>query len=546
MVAIDGLPPFAAVIVFVSTFASSAALAYLVRAVERDSIASIRRIFGLAFSSNLLWALTVDAGSLLAWVQHDHQPSTNEFVLGFFLAWSFEVLVVNGAFVPSTVTSVCIAAMQPTATWLLASAFMAPPDLGADYAAVLGLAVLGLIVGFLLKFKTFKTEGAGITSLQTFQSFLKSWVAQKPGELEKYFTMYSRDEPVTTRIVLATAADRLALVLPGVHPGPFFPVGSYNESELIFHELRKVGVAGMVLHGVGGHERNLPTNDLAKRYAVEVARAAAAPSSGMQVGTIKGPLRFKMGPTQITALAFGSEVMTFLSNAPYNTDDLEPAAVDEALSAARAAGTELMLIDAHNSIGGENSPQLDIDWKTILSATRDSPEAEFDIGVAHSSEVQFRHGSDISDGGITVLVIRKLETNYTLVASDSNNAVIGLRQRLIDDLGAEHIELIELCTSDTHNSAARSLSDRGYHALGEDTDQAELVSTIKKLEKMAESRLAHGRVTTITSQLTLPLIGAKSIKDFAALTSEALDFAKGYAKIALASVLIICLLALFL
>ena len=58
----------------------------------------------------------------------------------------------------------------------------------------------------LLKFKTFKTEGVGINSLQTFQSFLKSWVSQKPADLENYFTLYSHDEPVTTRIVLASAA----------------------------------------------------------------------------------------------------------------------------------------------------------------------------------------------------------------------------------------------------------------------------------------------------------------------------------------------------
>ena len=92
---------------------------------------------------------------------------------------------------------------------------------------------------FLLKFKTFKTEAGGINTLQIFQSFLKSWVTHNPPTSRVISPLYSEDEPVTTRIILASAAGRAALVLPGVHPGPFSPVGSYNLSELIFGELRK-------------------------------------------------------------------------------------------------------------------------------------------------------------------------------------------------------------------------------------------------------------------------------------------------------------------
>jgi len=108
------------------------------------------------------------------------------------------------------------------------------------------------------------------------------------------------------------------------------------------------------------------------------------------------------------------------------------------------------------------------------------------------------------------------------------------------------VNLIDLCTSDTHSSAARQLTNRGYHALGEDTDPAVLVAVIKKLEKLAEGRLSPGRVTTITSQQTLPLIGDKSLDDFAALTKETLSFTKAYAMGALASALLICFIALFL
>jgi putative membrane protein len=416
------------------------------------------------------------------------------------------------------------------------------------YATMLGFVVLGITTSFLLKFKTFKTEGVGINSLQTFQSFLKSWVSHKPANLENYFTLYSQDEPVTTKIILAGAAEQAALVLPGVHPGPFFPVGSYNLSELIFHELRKNNIIPMVLHGVGGHERNLPTNELARQYAAAIARVVASSDARHQVQRMRGPIRSKLGQTTVTTLGFGNQVVAFLSNAPHNTDDLEPKIVDAAETAARELGVELMLVDAHNSIGGEDTNQPSIaedDWMKIFSDIKGSPEEEFEIGMAHSSELRFEHGTDISDGGIAVLVFKKQTSTYALITSDSNNAVVGLRQTVIDELKRYNVDIIELCTSDTHKSAARYLTNRGYQALGEDSSRETLATTIKKLAKLAEGRLSRGQVTAITSQLTLPLIGDRSLNDFATLTKETLRFTKAYASAALASTLVICSLALF-
>jgi putative membrane protein len=544
-VALDGLPVLAAAGIFIAILATSGLVTYVIKAMDQDSIVSLRRVFGLTLASNLLWTIPLAVGSALSWIQHTHQPSLNEFVLGAFLAWSFDLLVINGAFVSSTARSLCIAAVQPALTLLIASAFIIKVNSSVTYAAALGLVILLITTTFLLKFKTFKTRGVGINSLQTFQSFLKSWVSQKPADLESYFTSYSHVEPVVTRVVLV-AAERVALVLPGVHPGPFFPVGSYNVSELIFHELRKSGTTPMVLHGVGGHERNLPTNQLAKQYAVAIASSVASPGLVQRAERMRGPRRLQLGPTCVTTLGFGSQVMAFFSNAPYNTDDLEPGIIDEAVSAAKELGVELMLVDAHNSIGGENCEQPKVDWRRIFSDITGTPEEEFEVGMAHSSELQFDHGSDISDGGMAALVFRTQGSVHALITSDSNNAVLGLRQKVIDELKKENVDLIELCTSDTHNSAARYLTSRGYHALGEDSDRDALVATIKKLEKLAEGRLSRCEVTTITSQLTLPLIGDKSIEDFATLTKETLSFTKAYASAALVSAFVICCVALFL
>jgi putative membrane protein len=531
--------------VFLTTFAASVTVAYTVRAAEPEAVVSIRRTFSLIFASNILWFIPIALGSAAYIVRHNSQPSINEFVVGGFLAWSFQLLVINGAFIPSTAKSICIAALQPLATMLLVTGSV-PVGPAITYASSSGIVILIMVLTFLLKFKTFKTEGEGINSLQTFQSFLKSWVSQRPADLESYFTLYSRDEPVATRIVLAEGTEKVALVLPGVHPGPFAPVGSYDLSELIYHALRKNGTIPMVLHGVGGHERNLPTNELAKQYAATIASIAAS-SAGQRLVKIRGPLSVKIGLTSVTTIGFGDRIMALLSNAPYTTDDLDPKTIGVATSIATAHGAELMLVDAHNSIGdgGLAQPALAMDdWENVISGINSSPEEDFLVGAAHSSEIQFDHGSDISDGGLGVLVFKKRESTHALVTADSNNAVSGLREMVVDALKSEGVDLIELCTSDTHKSAARNLTDRGYRALGEDSDKDALVAAVVELGKMAQRRLSKGSLTVISSHLTLPLIGDRALNDFANLTKRTLSFSKSYAYVAVASTIAICFAAL--
>lgn len=548
LVLLDGLSPIAAIGLLAEIIATSALVTYAVAKLDKDSIVTLRRMFGLTFAATFLWALPVLVGSSVSWVTHNNQYSLNEFAIGAFLAWSLQLLVVNGGFIYGTTKSLLLAAVQPLSTLLLTSALLPHPPRFA-FTIPLGLAILLITTVFLLKFKRFTTGTTHINSLEILQSFLKTWVSQNTSSLESYFSMYSKAEAVVTKVLIASTADRTAaLVLPGVHPGPFFPVGSYNISELIFNDLRKGGVTPMILHGVGGHERNLPTNDLAKRYAATVAAGLQAhiPTRTSPARKMRGPTKTQFGCTTITTLGFGSQIVVFLSNAPYNTDDLPPAAIDQAVVASKESGVELILVDAHNSIGGEECQQLAIDWKSVFSSNLRATEEDFELGVAHSSELDFNHGSDISDGGVGTLVFSKHASKHAVVVSDSNNAALGLRQTVADELKKEGVDLIELCTSDTHNSAARSLTNRGYHALGEESDCGDVVGAIKKLEKMAEGRLSQGSVTTLTSDTTLPLIGDKSLDDFATLTKESLRFAKRYAAVSLTLVTALCCFTLFL
>lgn len=166
----------------------------------------------------------------------------------------------------------------------------------------------------------------------------------------------------------------------------------------------------------------------------------------------------------------------------------------------------------------------------ILTETLSQMEREFQLGYAQSSEIGLIHGEDISDGGIGVLVFDVPGYRGALVVADSNNAVSGLRERISSELETMRIHLIELCTSDTHNLAARGLVERGYFALGESTAPETIVGMIRTLAVQATNRATPSTFAIQTLQREVPLIGHESLDDFAKMTEDATKFAKGFMK----------------
>jgi putative membrane protein len=515
----------------------------LIRVTDHKSIASARRLFGLLFVSTLIWIIPLTLGVAVSSFTRLH-AGANEFIFGAFLVWGFESIVINGAFVRNTLMALVLAAIHPLS--ILVIAIFAGGYLYL-YPAVTGLLALVLTVGFLLRLENLKTKH-GIPALQVLQAFLKSWVVQEPGDLEGYFSNYARSESVVTDVVLTESGEkRIAFVLPGVHPGPFFPVGSYNLSELIRRALQAKGVAPVVLHGTGGHERNTPTNKLAAAYAAEISQFVETLSVSGR-GMMRGPVHDKVGITNITSLAFGNDIISIISNSPFLSDDLDPTSVTDASAAAANLGLRLSMVDAHNSVDGESRPQSQItrdDWESIFARVLTLPERPLSVGFASSTEMGLKLGSDVSDGGICVTVFATDDAKSVLVSADSNNAASGLRERIAEEMGKTGAGLIELCTSDTHNFAARNRTSRGYFALGEGSGRDAVVEAVMKLTATAESKCAPCALTVARFETETPLIGTESLDDFARLTKDAITLSKGYARILVPAILLLTAITLF-
>ena len=515
---------------------------WLIRSLDPKSIASVRRLFGLLFVSTLVWVVPVVIGLSISSLIKG--AATKEFVFGAFLAWGLELVVINGAFLRSTLGSLVIASIHPVPILLLV---MSGAPTQYALPVILGVVVLVLVILFLSRIDRVRTKN-GISSLEILRAFLKTWVEHEPTELEAYFSRYARLDSVGTDIVIAdTAERRVVMVLPGIHPGPFSPVGSYNLSELIYEKLKAPNVTPIVLHGTGGHERNVPTNRIASDYASSVSEYTRAQKpTGKSL--MRGPLRSKVGITNITTIAFGKEVLAIVSNAPYRSDDLDPATVTDASEAATKLGLSTMVVDAHNSVDGEEGTQEKIsrdEWEKVLSGTLQLQEFDFMVGAANSDEIGFKRGSDISDGGISVTIFATKESKNVLVSADSNNVVSGLRERVEAEVRGLGMSLLDLCTSDTHKLAARNLTNRGYFALGEQTDQGAIIDCVKKLAEIAGQRLARSDFLITRYQSEVPLIGTASLDDFAALTKSTISLTKKYTQVMIPAFLLLLAITLF-
>jgi putative membrane protein len=379
----ENLPLTIGPLTIVTTLLSLFAVVTVIQLSDKNSIISLRRTFTLFLISTMIWLFVLVIGIGYSTLTNNPSPKFRTFLFGGFLVAGFELVVINGVFMKSTLRSLGLAVIHPIFFFAIIL-----PRIGAnniDYlvSCTTGVVMVLSAIILLRKLDKFRTKH-GVTSLQLLHAFMKTWVTKHPSELETYFEIYSKNEIVQTKVFhFLSQGKSITLILPGIHPGPFYPVGSYNLSETIFQALNEDSIP-MVLHGVGGHERNLPKNEYTRLYATKLAEFVRALIADKSEG-LRGPLRRKFGNTAITILALGNHILAMISKAPYNSDDLDPKIINNAITAASEHNLDLALVDAHNSIDGENTPSEEIRkevWGGLFDSLMSYKDLSFEVGYA--------------------------------------------------------------------------------------------------------------------------------------------------------------------
>jgi putative membrane protein len=539
--AISFIPAFAVFVV------SGSAISSALKVADKKTIATFRRAQALLLGSEILWLLVAAVGAVYAYFAGSPYPLTNALLFGAFVCAGFEFLVINGTFVKGTTLSLVLAALHPTATLLIVRA----PELASHFdafAASSGVLALALIVAFLTLLKRRKTS-LGYDALSLFQAFMKTWAAGYSDELEAIITDHSEEIEVTTKVLrFRTKAGDIFLVLPGVHPGPFHPVGSYDLPGVISRAFKDLGPA-ITLHMPGGHERNLATKADTAKYALMVNELGRSAVLDERKAVVQGPVHAQIGKATVSASAFSDDMVMTVSFAPFGSDDLDTRMESELAGPASEAGFELSVVDAHNSIDSNlQSPETDDPgWRRLFEATKRTEPVPFSVAYSDSNELGFKVRGDLTENGMSLFLVQAQDTKSALVLADANNAVPNLRAEVAKALGSSGYGLIEFCTSDSHNLAARGLTvQRGYEALGEATPPKSIADLVVKMAKLAQTRLAPAQYGSAQTKSRVRVFGPKSLEEFAAITQSSSRFSRNYLKFAVAAIAVLLLASIVL
>jgi putative membrane protein len=525
---------------------SASAISSALRLIDRKTIATFRRVLALLMGGEILWLVIAAVGAAYAWTSGSAYAVTNALLFGAFVCAGFEFLVINGAFERSAPLSFALAVVHPTATLLVVRV----PELTNHFdpvAAAGGALALALLVAFPVQLGRRKTS-LGHDALSLFQSFMKTWTAGNSDELEGVIASHSEEAEATTKVLrLRTKEGDTFLVLPGVHPGPFHPVGSYDLPGVVSRAFKDLGPV-MTLHRPGGHERNLATRAETLKYAQNVKELAQSITFQHDQVALRGPIHAHIGNATASTCAFGKDMIMTVSFAPLGSDDINTSVEDEFSKPASESGFDLSIIDAHNSIDPDlQSPATsDPGWKQLFEATGRAKPERFNVAYCHSSEIGFIGSGDLTENGLGLLMIQTSSAKSALILADANNSVSGLRAEVAKALESAGYDLIEFCTSDSHNLAARGLTaERGYEALGEATSPQSIVDATVKLARLAETRLAPAVYGSAQMKTKVRILGAKALEEFASITQSSSRFSRNYFRFATAVVLALLLVSVF-
>lgn len=501
-------------------------------AVERfilrgSPFSTVRRLFGMAIIPVSSWLVVGSIGVIVGLWSNSADKFYSMILMGMFLAVSIRVLILGGIFFEKLIVGFLVAFIQPIFLVLILIPFSQIPALLAQPSIlILGIAIPGSVLvyqGLLVR------RGKNILNyspLNLLRMFLLAWATDRPNELEEIFEKEGSSRSVTSNTLEFAVGNnsQIAMVIPGVHPGPFYPVGSSNLPFQLYQWFLDRNVLPSIFHGISGHDLNLPSGASVKRF-MRSMKDLKVVSAGNKCTL---PISASMNRATVTGMVFGDSVLLLLSLAPYGGEDFPKYVKNDLNELALNNGFgHCLLIDSHNSRG--EMPR-DSDCKdlisvagALLSEMRFMRQTLFRVGYAHSSEFNGFLNSDVGPGGISLIMFELDGRNFSIVSADSNNIVIGFREQVVSLLNNN---LIEFCTTDTHFNASKVMNPLGYLALGDVSKAEDIASVINRLADSANSRVVNAgyKVKMIRDDVTV--IGGNVLDNFSMGLDKMIRYAR--------------------
>jgi putative membrane protein len=504
----------------------------------RSNIGTFRRLSAISVVSNILWLLL----AVLALIDFSLTGSVVRFfallITGFLFAISFRAFIFGAAFYGSAWHGLPLAFIQPLLLSIPTLFVFGAPGFSLVYFGVAistGVAYLVCIEAYLY-FINRSPSGRSYNPLQLLQAFLDAWTLEDATRLEVILDRISTEGLVSTELlsIRESKGTSVVIVVPGVHPGPFYPVGSSNLPADIYSKLRTPSVTPLTVHSVSDHDLNLPSKSEVENY-VSSLTVPEVVESGKLMSRVISKTR---GKSTVTGIAFEKTCLVAITLAPNGMEDLPTRVRSEIETLANSKGFNLCLvIDTHNSEGvkptGSETDDIISCAEDVLDELSNSETVEFKLGFAHSSELEkARSNSDIGPAGVGLMLFESTAERFCFVLVDANNAKLGFREQILQGFQAKTgTKLVELFTSDTHVTAAKARGPKGYLALGDVTPVEDFVLLLSTLYARALPRVSDATFTSEVVKSKVKTIGSQILSDFSSLADNTSATAKRGAQI---------------
>ncbi|WP_440059811.1 DUF2070 family protein [Thermogladius sp. 4427co] len=291
-----------------------------------------------------------------------------------------------------------------------------------------------------------KVGGVGSADIGTL--FMKNWL-DKDSSIESFFNSVA-SERETELVVLKSGST--ILLSTNLHYGPFSNIGGSLLPELVESTFSR-DYNMVVLHGFGGHDRDIPSREEATRVLGALRRLVTERDSiellyhgSFELETEKG--------WRIVGLVFDKLVMLFVSRPCCGTDDLPYSFYLKYSSIFESRlGSKLILVESHNR-EAEKKPSTE----GLDEALRKSVELVEGLKKKEPVKTLVRSVTQrIVSPGVIGGVFRMIEVKgidgrdpVLLVYFRGNNMAPGVRDSIINKLKESYSGIIEVVTNDEH------------------------------------------------------------------------------------------------
>ena len=466
---------------------------------------------------SMLWIAALLSGLLASFIL-SKEPSLFFVTFGMFLFASFRIGIYTTTLGVSLKKAWAICAVQPLAM------FMVLIPVGMWTSMLTDFVTLAYGVSFLIIASVWSvmTDRAGRPGMESTHKTIQAYLASQGNDYtdaEKIMENRSSERRVATsqiRLMASNGESEFRMVLPEIHPGPYHPVGGSNIPYLIYKNLDS---SAMVMHSISDHALNLPSKNEVENYLKNLGN-----SKVKEEGLVcTEPVTVQINKARVIGLRFGNNPLLFLSLSPHGMEDIPNYMKKEIEQYANNRNyTHTMIVDCHNAMGPEISKENGEDMlkaaKSCLDSLIRKENHPIKFGYANSEGMDL-WAEDLGMGGLGTVCFVVNDKKYFIGWADANNMENGVREKIVDNFTKNNLNLLEICTSDTHYAPVKARNKNGYYQLGLITDAEKLSEWFLKIAKKAESRTVIAKYEILENQTDVKIMGQGIFEDY----SKALD-----------------------